>query len=102
MFLAFLGNMAAEVRPNSLGTLTKHFTKPSEQVAAPPGTYLVVEALYGVLGLRQPGLHLQLGGLQLLCLGQAVLLVLLPPEGDLAEGLVQLPLRVRLGLGTIV
>ena len=26
------------VQPNSLGTLRKHFTKPSEQVAAPPGS----------------------------------------------------------------
>ena len=34
--LACLGSMAAEVQPNSLGTLGKHFTKPSEQVATPP------------------------------------------------------------------
>jgi len=27
--------MAAAVQPNSLGTLRKHFTKPSQQVAAP-------------------------------------------------------------------
>ena len=30
--------MAAAVQPNTLGTLRKHFTKPSEQVAAPPST----------------------------------------------------------------
>ena len=30
--------MAAAVQPNSLGTLRKHFSKPAEQVAAPPGT----------------------------------------------------------------
>ena len=34
--LACLGSMAAAVQPNSLGTLRKHFTKPSEQVAASP------------------------------------------------------------------
>ena len=38
--LACLGSMAAAVQPNSLGTLIKHFTKPSEQVAAPPGISL--------------------------------------------------------------
>ena len=30
--------MAAAVPPNSLGTLRKHFTKPSEEVAAPLGS----------------------------------------------------------------
>ena len=35
--LACLGSMAAAVQHNSLGTLRKHFTKLSEQVAAPPG-----------------------------------------------------------------
>ena len=50
-------------------------------------SHLVVESLDGILGLGEPGLHLELGGLQLLGLGQAVLLVLLAPEGDLAEGL---------------
>ena len=30
--------MAAAVQPNSLGTLRKHVTKTSEQVAAPPST----------------------------------------------------------------
>ena len=37
--LACLFSMAATGQPNSLGTLRKHFAKPSEQVAAPPGTY---------------------------------------------------------------
>ena len=37
--LACLGSMAAAVQPNSLGTLRKHFAKPSEQVATPPGKY---------------------------------------------------------------
>ena len=36
--LPCLGSMAAAVQPNNLGTLRKHFTKPSEQVAAPPGS----------------------------------------------------------------
>ena len=36
--LACLGSMSVTVQPNSLGTLRKHFTKLSEQVAAPPGT----------------------------------------------------------------
>ena len=44
--LACLGSMAAAVQPNSLGTLRKHFTKPSEQVAAPPGTALPLPALF--------------------------------------------------------
>ena len=35
---AYLGSMAAAVQPNSLETLRKHFTKPSEQVAAPPSS----------------------------------------------------------------
>ena len=34
--LAGLGSMADAVQPNSLGTLRKHVTKPSEQVAASP------------------------------------------------------------------
>ena len=34
--LACLGSMAAALQTNSLGTLRKHLTKPSEQVAAPP------------------------------------------------------------------
>ena len=38
--LPCLGIMAAAVQPNSLGTLRKQFTKPSEQVAAPPGRLL--------------------------------------------------------------
>ena len=41
--LACLGSMAAALQPNSLGTLRNHFTKPSEQVAAPPG--MLVRAL---------------------------------------------------------
>ena len=36
--LACLGSMVAAVQLNSLGTLGKHFTKPSEQVAAPTKT----------------------------------------------------------------
>ena len=31
--------MASAVQPNSLGTLRKHFTNPSEQVAAPPSSF---------------------------------------------------------------
>ena len=37
--LACLGGMEAAVEPNSLGSLRKHFTKLSEQVAAPPDTF---------------------------------------------------------------
>ena len=37
--LACLGSMAAAVQHNSLGTLRKHFTKPSEQEAAPRGRF---------------------------------------------------------------
>ena len=33
--LTCLGSMAIAVQPNSLGTHRKHFTKPTEQVAAP-------------------------------------------------------------------
>ena len=45
--LACLGSMAAAVQPSSLGTLRKHFTKPSEQVAAPPSMKRWVIHLYG-------------------------------------------------------
>ena len=45
VLLVCLGSMAAAVQPNSLGTFRKHFTKPSEQVAAPPSRI-------GVLGLH--------------------------------------------------
>ena len=58
-------------------------------------SHLVVESLDGVLCLGEPGLHLELGGLQLLGLGQAVLLVLLAPEGDLAEGLKEVKIRIN-------
>ena len=37
VILACLISMAAAVQPNSLGTIRKQFSKPSEQVAAPPG-----------------------------------------------------------------
>ena len=41
--LACLGSMAAAVQPKAWGTLRKQFTKPSEQVAAPPSTmYFVI------------------------------------------------------------
>ena len=45
--LASLSSMAAAVQPNSLGTLSKHFTKPSEQVAAPPSMYHVTHLTDG-------------------------------------------------------
>ena len=38
----FSESMAAAVQTNSLGTLRKHFTKPSEQVAAPPIVQVLV------------------------------------------------------------
>ena len=47
-----LGQHGSCSTANSLGTLKKHFTKPSEQVAAPPGTYLCLRAKEVRLGVR--------------------------------------------------